>query len=144
MNATLMNWVLGGALIASVAVQYTRQPAPGDGAGTASYVRCDALAPDRIGMTPEQVAALESACRESCGDVRGLQAEIRTRTAALEALLRAEPVDAAAARALAAELGELRERAVVGCVDAVLAVREVLDRTQLDALLDCCKTNCAE
>jgi Spy/CpxP family protein refolding chaperone len=141
--STWLSWLLGGALVASLAwnaaLASTRPAAAPAPAGAASECAIDSAA---LGVSDDQARLLEGICAADCGRADELAAQADARHAELERLLASPELEPAAARALAREVGDLRARSVEACVEAVLRVREILTAEQTAALLDGCRERC--
>jgi Spy/CpxP family protein refolding chaperone len=144
---TLTNWLLGGALAASLTWNwklYDRGDGPPAPAGRESCepTSC-ALELDRAPLDPAQKAALDEVCSRSCGESDRLERRADELQHELLASLAAETIDRAAATKLADEVSELRRRSLASCVEGILGVRSVLSGDQVRAMLERCEQkNC--
>lgn len=160
MNGSFVPWLLGGALVASLswnALQWVDRATPADGARDAAAPRdtrsgstadgvgmrgggCQAaLARAGLALDPARQAEVElllARCDEGCTSD---DAQAAALSSALFAALRgAEPLDAAALRGRARELGELRAAAVARSIDSLVRLRELLGAADFVKLLDAC------
>lgn len=151
MKTTTMNWLLAGALVASLqwnlrlawsedppAEQVAasveagaEEPASGSGMGCS-------LALDGLGLSDEQSARLASLCASECTRAGEDEAAAEAKLRELQGALAAERLDEGELRRLVRAISALRERSLTTCVDSVLAVRSILDREQLHELLEGC------
>jgi Spy/CpxP family protein refolding chaperone len=143
MKDSLITWLLGGALAASLAwnLRPARVAATPETCGNCAVSAGDCSAAlAALDLAPEQRLELAQcgtdACRQSAqGDARASEL-----ASELFALLGQREVDPARARALAEEVGRLRAKALRDCVDSMLEVRRVLTPEQTAQLLgNCCK-----
>lgn len=159
--SSLSNWLLAGALAASLAwngygawrgnggdpaacaVERTACASASEGGDAArdeaSLACATSCSPAALaGLDPAQRAALERLATTSCAGSERLEREADALQRRLVARLAAEELDADAARAIVGEVAELRRRALAACVDAILELRRVLTRSQVEALLARC------
>lgn len=135
---TVLSWILGGALAASLAVHgwcWSRSccsPMACLSAPAAGPAACL----DGLELTPEQRARI-AACESQCCAVEESEAQIRDAQVRLETALRATPVDAQLVRTLARELGERRAKMLADCVESILLVRGILTPEQAATLEAC-------
>lgn len=160
MNGSFVPWLLGGALVASLswnALQWVDRATPADDARDAA-APCDtpsgttadgaglrgggckaALARAGLALDATRQAEVEqllARCDEGCTSD---DAQAAALSSALFAALRdAEPLDAAALRGRARELGELRAAAVARSIDSLVRLRELLGPGDFVKLLDAC------
>jgi hypothetical protein len=154
---TITNWLLGGALAASLTwnwKQYERggelpPPANRESCGPASCALeldaapLDGISLDAVSLEPAQRAALDEVCARSCGESDRLERRADELQRELLASLSAETVDRAAAEKLVNEVSDLRRRSLASCVEGILGVRSVLSGDQVRGLLERCQqTNC--
>ena len=154
---TITNWLLGGALAASLTwnwKQYERGDAPPAPASTescgpascaleADAAPLDGAALDGVSLDPAQRAALNEVCARSCGESDRLERRAEELQRELLASLSAESVDRAAAEKLVNEVSDLRRRSLTSCVEGILGVRSVLSGEQVRGLLERCEqANC--
>ena len=137
MNQSFLNWLLAGALAASLAWNFRPQPATGAvgtcGTCTASTNGCVA-ALDALDLTPEQRRALDAWSRTACG---GSSAADRA-SCELFASLSAKDFEPGRVRALANEAGKQRAEALRACAESVIEVRRVLTPEQAEKLIGAC------
>lgn len=139
MNPRLLNWILAGALAGSLALwtRGLRAPAPAAATTGCASASCS-FDLGALELSPEQRERLAALCGpEACGG-GALEREAEGRCAALFEALASPAADAEELRARARELGALRTRELEGCIETVLAVREVLGEEQLRTLLESC------
>lgn len=138
MNRLWMNWLLTGALTASLAWNFRTNFAP----ATTEDSCCATLAGDctaalaGLDLSEEQRRALEIWSRRACGSSEQAAADRTARE--MCALLGAPTLDAARARELASEAGRLRGEALRACVDSIVEVRRILTPAQTAKLLEVC------
>ena len=146
MKPTLLTWLLGGALAASLALHalcWSRScnsplrcvlpdgPDAGPNNGAVSCL-------DGLDLTPEQQQQIASCCGERCAGAAATERVLEVATARLQEALAAEAPDAAAVRALAEEVGALRMRIVTECAESILLLRGILTPEQRARLQQCC------
>ena len=133
MNQHWIQWMLGGALAASLAWHLVRP--------TANETRvesCEMLALDRLELSDSQRDALSQWQAQACASSACAGDAATERLGELERALRDPGTSPERLRELAAEVSSLRAQALSQCVDSVVAVREILSREQLDELMDAC------
>ena len=139
---TLSNWLLGGALAASLTWNWKNlrdaDAAPADRAQECE-LGLDFLGGSRTTLSLDKQAALDEVCRRSCGESDRLERRADELQRELLASLSAETVDRAATEELVAEIGELRRQSLATCVDGILGVRSVLSGAEVRALLERCE-----
>ncbi len=140
MNKTLTTWLLGGALAASLSwnVQHARgstDPAPACG----EDMICGGLDPTELGLDQTQMGKLEELCGRSCGAADRLERRANELQRELLGSLAEPAIDEPAARALVAEIAELRRQSLEKCVAGILEVRSLLTPDQLATLLARCE-----
>lgn len=140
MNRLLIPWLLVGALCASLSWNWRLARTSNDAAPECAG-ECAALDTDALGLDPEQEAALDRLCRESCLSAERLEREADERERELMRRLAAGELEEAQALALAAEVGKLRGRSLDTCVQGILAVRKVLTPAQVASLVTQCAAN---
>jgi len=136
-----VNWLLVGALLASLAIHAGLQPraitrrAPAtDGAESSCCV-------DLVDFTKETGARLLEVCRVCCPQRDELAAAEERAFASLEEELAKDVVDADAVGRLAEELGDLRRESTVSGVKSLLDLREIVTADELLSLLRCATSN---
>jgi len=144
---TITNWLLGGALAASLTWNWKLYDRGDEPPAPASQEGCEptscALELDRAALDPEQRAALDEVCTRSCGESDRLERRADELQRELLASLATETVDRTAAAKLADEISELRRRSLASCVEGILGVRSVLSGDQVRTLLERCEQkNC--
>ena len=148
---TLTNWLLAGALAASLTWNWTlaraASPAP-EGAGdpSCSAGTCPGVDAVELGLDAEQRAAMRALCQRSCAEGDRLERRADELQQELLRHLSASEVDGPAAHELVRQVAELRRESLESCVAGILEVREVLTPAQLEALLGRCvpgSTECA-
>jgi preprotein translocase subunit SecD len=145
---TLSNWLLGGALAASLTWNWTNlrdtgaAPASKDCAEECE-LGLEFLGGTRTTLSLEKAAALDDVCQRSCRESDRLERRADELQRELLASLSAETVDLPATEKLVAEIAELRRRSLASCVEGILGVRSVLSSAEVRALLACCeRTKC--
>jgi len=142
---TLSNWLLGGALAASLTWNWTNLRSSGaapirpDCATEECELGLEFLGGSRTVLSAEKKAALDEVCRRSCGESDRLERRADELQRELLASLAAETVDQAGTEKLVAEIGELRRRSLASCVEGILGVRAVLSGAEVRALLERCQ-----
>jgi hypothetical protein len=145
---TLSNWLLGGALAASLTWNWTylrnADAAPkGDDCAQECDLGLEFLGGIQITLTPAKKAALDDLCKRSCSESDRLERGADELQRELIASLSAATVDEVAAGKLVAEIAELRRRSLATCVEGILGVRSVLSGDEVRALLESCEqTGC--
>jgi len=145
---TLSNWLLGGALAASLTWNWTYlRDASADPTNDGCSAKCDLdlefLGGSRTTLSPAKKAALDEVCQRSCGESDRLERRADELQRELLASLSDETVDEAAAEKLVAEISDLRRRSLATCVEGILGVRSVLSGDEVRALLERCEhTGC--
>jgi hypothetical protein len=141
---SLVSWLLGGALLASLswnwqsycdlkAADRERATAPGcaPGANCALDTAC-------MGLEPTVREELSALCTDTCGESDQLERRADELQAQLLVALAAPQVDRAATARLIDEVTELRKRSLEECVEGILGVREVLGAEEVRALVERC------
>jgi uncharacterized membrane protein len=133
---TLVPWLLGGALVASLSWNWTllRSDATPASCGTSAEACLDAE-----GLAPEVRDRLRELCRTSCGESDLLERRANELQAELLASLSGDSVDEAATTRLVEEVAELRRRSLESCVRGILGVRALLSPAEVRALLARCE-----
>lgn len=137
MHQGLVTWLLGGALVASLAWNLRPRPAtePVGTCGTCAAKSNDLVANlDALDLTSEQRRALDAWSRTACG---GSSTADRA-SCELMAALSAKEFDPAHVRALAAEAGKERAEALSACAESIIEVRRVLTPEQAEKLIGAC------
>jgi hypothetical protein len=140
---SLVSWLLGGALLASLSWNWQsyceqranpkRATAPqcAPGASCALDTAC-------MGLEPAVREELSALCTDTCGESDQLERRADELQAELLAALAAPAVDRAATTRLIGEVAELRKRSLEACVEGILGVREVLGADEVRALVERC------
>lgn len=146
MNSTTVNWLLAGALVASLgwnAKGWLRaQPE-----GSAETVPSCLPAPDlhNLGLSADQTRALESWRETSCDPSIQCDVDAEAKLATLHTALGDPAATPEYLRNLASEINRLRAHSLEKCVESILEVRRVLSKEQLGALMQCCdSTLCSD
>ena len=145
---TLSNWLLGGALAASLTWNWTylrdASAAPvREDCAQECELGLEFVGGSRTTLSPAEKTALDEVCRRSCVESDRLEQRADELQRELLASLSAETVDPAAAGELVAEISDLRRRSLASCVDGILGLRSVLSGVQVRALLERCEqTGC--
>ncbi len=139
MNTTTVNWLLAGALLASLgwnAKSWLRA----EPAGSTVTTRNCLAAPDlsNLELSADQTRALESWRTNSCEPGFQCDAEADAKLQTLHTALRDSAATPEYLRTLAGEINRLRAHSLDTCVDSILEVRRVLSKEQLGALMQCC------
>ncbi len=139
MNSTTLNWLLAGALLASLgwnAKDWLRS-APASRAVAAPTCLAG---PDlsNLGLSADQTRALESWRTNSCEPGFKCDSEADAKLSTLHTALRDPAATPEYLRDLAGEVNRLRAHSLETCVDSILEVRRVLSKEQLGALMQCC------
>lgn len=158
MKTSTLNWLLAGALVASL--QWNLRQAWGGDVPLEDATELDTLAPiedalaepaaapaascslqlEPLGLSDEQRARLTTLCSSECARADEDEVEAERKLAELQRALAAEPLDEPELRRLVRAISALRERSLTTCVDSVLEVRSILDEGQLQELLsECCQ-----
>lgn len=153
MNArTLLPWLLGGALLASVFVNqmmYARfgqepgvsgPPVPSRTAGLlavhpavgSTQERCPTL--DRLRLTDEQRDVIRKCTLTSLGHRTDMALEIEQASTELDRLLAEATIDPAEVLRIAGGIADLRSRQYKAWIGSILVVRDVLTPEQLKLL----------
>jgi hypothetical protein len=145
MNTSMTTWMLGGALVASLAWNAVHwsgaRNAPS--APTAASAGCAmSLDVGRLALDDTQRDALRRWSAELCGPACELDAAAEASWQTWIATLRDPKADPQQLRRLAAEVSRARARSLEACVDSILAVRGVLEPAQLASLMECCGSTC--
>jgi len=147
MSGSTTPWLLAGALAASLGwnlLQLRDAPAPAAAPHDSGCLDAARRAGIDLG-SGERRARLEGLLRQCEERCSGDESRASAIQAALFAAIRAEPFDAAAVRARAAELAQLRSDAVARAADAMVELRGELGAEPFVRLLDtCCGDGCAD
>jgi len=130
MSMNYMSVFLGGALAASIALNFTQYQKP-EAAGQ------EPQSPDHyaeLDLTPAQVGVLNRCGTVSCFAAAQLRAESEAVTDELRVALSAPEMDEDYVKELAAKLCELRTREVDNNIATLLEVRNALEPQQVRAL----------
>ena len=146
---SLLCWLLGGALLASLAWNwrsYRDRSANRDrmaereratGSQCAPGAEC-ALDTACMGLEPAVREELSAICTDTCGASDQLERRADELQAQLLVALAAPEVDRAATARLIGEVTELRKRSLEECVEGILGVRRVLGADEVRALVERC------
>ena len=133
MKRSLIAWMLGGALAASLTWNVRAAKSP-----TSEHATCVSLDLAELGLDQQQALQLlrwrTSVCERSCE----IDDDVSAKLAELSTALRDPSTPEPRLRALAAEVDRLRSNSLNSCVDAIVQVRSVLTQQQLTTLLDRC------
>jgi hypothetical protein len=134
----LITWCLAGALAASMAWNVRElvgaQPTRADDCAGGAC----APALQQLDLTPEQQRVLSQWNDQACSASEDFEALASKRSDELFLMLGSPDLDPGKARALAAEVGTLRGRALQNCVDSIVAIRQQLRPAQVELLLKTC------
>jgi len=141
MNPRTVNWLLGGALAASLTLHClcwtdSRSDAGGCLAGNTSQQPSVALS--TLALTPDQRELLLEQCSPCCAERDQIRREREETLDKLSLAVSKPRIDPMEIAGLARKLGELRERGVMADARAVEMVRSVLRPDQLRMLSQCC------
>ena len=135
---TVANWLLGGALAASLTwngklLSSDTEPAP-ECAESCASMDCEGL-----GLSESQRKTLGELCDRTCGESNRIEQRAAELQDALLAKLAQEEPDPAATDALVRELVDLRRRSLEACVAGIRDVRGLLTPEQVSALVSGCR-----
>jgi len=142
MNTNLLSWLLAGALLASLTwnLRATAEPeivpAAPSCASDSSTCRIDSA---ELRLDPETLERVRASCASSCADAARLDREATERLRELRELLASEEASLERAEGLAAEVSDLRARALRACITAIFEVRRELPPEKTRLLLDTCE-----
>ncbi len=140
MTKTLLVWLFGGALAASLSWNFVRcewGSPPESCAGASSCA--GGIDPALLGLDEAQSRAVADLCARYCREGDRLESRARDLQRELLRNLSRTAVDAEAVRQMVREIAELRERALTSCVDGILEVRTVLSSEQVQTMLSQCE-----
>jgi Spy/CpxP family protein refolding chaperone len=146
MNASLLTYVLGGALAASLGwhlrahwAHTHSQPTARDCCVSQSMAagHCAAVL-SQIDLDDEQRAALTQWTETACKSAEAGETRAKGLLGELHRLLAAQELDSAKAFALVDEIGRLHAEALRDCVGSVIEVRRVLRPEQVEQLMRHC------
>lgn len=139
---TVVNWLLGGALAASLSWNWKLLASPSQ-AGSECEASCASFDAEGLGLNESQRRTLAELCERSCGESNRLeQRAVELQGRLLAKLAQAEP-DEAATDALVRELVDLRRRSLEACVTGIRDVRGLLTPEQAAALVSGCQPGAA-
>ena len=139
---TVVNWLLGGALAASVAWNWRLSPRAAEPAPECAE-SCASVDCSDLGLSEEQRKTLGELCERTCGESTRLESRANELQDALLAKLAAGESDPAATDALVRELVDLRRRSLEACVSGIRDVRGLLTPQQVSALVSGCRSGAA-
>lgn len=131
------NWMLGGALAASLAWNWKLYQRTPESQGTGA-TDCASFDAGVLGLDAVQRTNLGALCERSCGESDRLERRAAELQRSLFAKLSGPRVDDAQVRALTQEIADARRRSLESCVAGILQVRTLLTPEQVSALLSQC------
>ena len=145
MNSAILNFLLGGALIASLTFNVM---SPSTGETKAEIQResqpsvcCEAVCTpsfSNLDVDPQLLQRIEDLCSSCCGGTNSVQERLESAKSLLRDEMTNEPLDEDQVRSLAADVGELQAEFVRECAETALSIRRMLDRDQFERLWSTC------